>query len=139
MEYHKPSFNLIAIVDVLLIIVSCATWTIEATTVDCPTVTQMLNTCSVFISYGSPDPLPDSPCCNAVLGLSNISDSGENRQSICKCIMGLIAAYSPDATSIATLPGFCGVSLGFTIDPNTNCDILICMHLLLLLFSLILY
>ncbi|KAL2920625.1 putative non-specific lipid-transfer protein 14 [Bienertia sinuspersici] len=90
--------------------------------VDCPTVTQLLNTCSVFISNGSPDPLPGSPCCDAVMGLSNLGDNIENRRSICRCLMGLIAAYSPDSTSIATLPGFCGVSLGFVIDPNTDCN-----------------
>ncbi|XP_021730479.1 putative non-specific lipid-transfer protein 14 [Chenopodium quinoa] len=105
----------------LVILVSNAMWHKVGADVDCTTVTQLLNTCSVFISYGSPDPLPGSSCCDAVVGLSNLGDTLENRRSLCKCMMGLIAAYSPDATSIATLPGFCGVSLGFVIEPTIDC------------------
>ncbi|XP_048496162.1 putative non-specific lipid-transfer protein 14 [Beta vulgaris subsp. vulgaris] len=120
---HNASLKLLAMVDILLILLSSSTWQEVGATVDCPTVTQLLNTCSVFITYGSPDPLPGSPCCDAVMGLSNLGDSIESRRSVCRCMMGLIAAYSPDATSIATLPGFCGVSLGFIIDPNTDCTL----------------
>ncbi|KAJ8438297.1 hypothetical protein Cgig2_003760 [Carnegiea gigantea] len=72
--------------------------------------------------YGSPDPLPGSPCCDAVMSLNNFGDSPENRRSICRCLMGLIAIYNPNATALATLPGLCGISLGFVIDPNINCE-----------------
>ncbi|KAL8141524.1 hypothetical protein V2J09_014556 [Rumex salicifolius] len=95
---------------------------LASTSIDCTTVTQLLSTCSVFISYGSPDPLPGSPCCDAVTGLDNLASSVENRREVCRCLMGLIATYNPSSTALATLPGFCGVSLGFTIDPNTDCN-----------------
>lgn len=118
---HNPSLKLISMVAIISVLVSSATWKTVEAQVDCPAVTQQLNTCSVFISYGSPDPMPDSPCCEAIMGLSNMGDTIENRRSICRCLMGLIAAYSPDAASIATLPGFCGVSLGFVIEPTVDC------------------
>ena len=105
-----------------LILLSSAMWRQARSEVDCMTVTQLLNTCSVFISYGSPDPLPGSPCCDAVMSLNNFGDSPENRRSICRCLMGLIAIYNPNATALATLPGLCGISLGFVIDPNINCE-----------------
>ncbi|GAB2227719.1 hypothetical protein Droror1_Dr00009546 [Drosera rotundifolia] len=90
--------------------------------VDCNTVTQLLSTCSTFITYGSPDPIPGSPCCDAVSSLKNLVNVPEDRRSICHCFMGLVAAYNPSSTALATLPGFCGVSLGFVIEPNTNCN-----------------
>ncbi|KAF5772375.1 putative plant lipid transfer protein/Par allergen [Helianthus annuus] len=90
--------------------------------VDCVTVTTLISTCSAFVTYGSPDPYPGSPCCDAVSSLNNLGDSEENKRALCMCMMGVITTYNPNATAIATLPGFCGVSLGFTIDPNTDCN-----------------
>ncbi|XP_050224689.1 putative non-specific lipid-transfer protein 14 [Mercurialis annua] len=98
------------------------TWAaIAAAETDCSTVEGLLSACSNFITYGSPDPLPDSPCCEAMTSLNTIADSGDNRPSVCRCFTGLITVYNPNATAIATLPGFCGISLGFVIDPNTDC------------------
>ncbi|XP_057424046.1 putative non-specific lipid-transfer protein 14 [Lotus japonicus] len=91
---------------------------------ECPTVTQLFTACSYYISYGSPDPMPGSPCCDIVSRLNIIANSGgNNKQYVCRCLMGLMETHSPNATAIATLPGFCGVSLGFTIDPNTDCTL----------------
>ncbi|XP_073122430.1 putative non-specific lipid-transfer protein 14 isoform X2 [Henckelia pumila] len=89
---------------------------------DCTIVTSLVSACSSFVTYGSPDPIPGSPCCVAMTSLNNLADSGDNIRTVCRCLMDLITTYSPNATAIATLPGFCGVSLGFTIDPNTDCE-----------------
>ncbi|EEF51426.1 Nonspecific lipid-transfer protein precursor, putative [Ricinus communis] len=94
---------------------------IVAADVDCTTVAGLLSACSTFINYGSPDPLPGSPCCDAMTSLNSVAESGNNRSSVCRCFMGLITTYNPNATAIATLPGFCGISLGFVLDPNTDC------------------
>ncbi|XP_074294204.1 putative non-specific lipid-transfer protein 14 [Silene latifolia] len=108
---------------ILLIVLVSPKWQVKAE-IDCPTVTQLLSTCSAFITFGTPDPLPGSPCCDAMVGLSHLGDSTENRQSICKCIMGLIDTYDPNSTAIATLPGYCGVSLGFIVEPNIDCSMI---------------
>nr|UZQ19746.1 putative non-specific lipid-transfer protein 14 [Gleditsia microphylla] len=90
--------------------------------VECSTVTEAFSACSTFIADGSPAPTPGSPCCDAVSGLNTIANSTvENRQSVCRCLMGLIASYNPNFSAVANLPGFCGVSLGFTIEPDTDC------------------
>ncbi|RAL52192.1 hypothetical protein DM860_016041 [Cuscuta australis] len=89
---------------------------------ECAIVKALISACSSFVMYGAPDPIPGSPCCVAMLSLSNVADSTDNRQNVCRCMMDLITTYNPNATSIATLPGFCGVSLGFIIDPNTDCE-----------------
>ncbi|KAL3834482.1 hypothetical protein ACJIZ3_009218 [Penstemon smallii] len=93
-----------------------------ASAIDCTTVTALVSACSSFVMYGLPDPIPGSPCCVAMTSLNNVADSDDNRRVVCQCMMDLIATYSSNATAIATLPGFCGVSLGFTIDPNTDCE-----------------
>lgn len=89
---------------------------------ECTTVTALVSSCSSFVTLGSPDPIPGSPCCVAMTTLNQLASSGDNRRSVCRCVMDLINSNTPNATAIATLPGFCGVSLGFTIDPNTDCD-----------------
>ncbi|XP_042510056.1 putative non-specific lipid-transfer protein 14 [Macadamia integrifolia] len=92
-------------------------------TSDCTTVAALLTTCSNFISYGTPDPVPGSSCCNALVSLKIMAESTRSNQKLlCRCLMGLIITYNTNATAIATMPGLCGVSIGFTIDPNTNCN-----------------
>ncbi|KAH7855350.1 hypothetical protein Vadar_023949 [Vaccinium darrowii] len=94
------------------------------TSIDCTTVIGLISACTTFVTYGSPDPMPGSPCCDAVGGLNSVADSSaDGPQTVCRCLMGLLTTYNPNATAIATLPGFCGVSLGFTIDPNTDCNL----------------
>ncbi|KAI4351790.1 hypothetical protein L6164_006107 [Bauhinia variegata] len=113
----KKSFTLIGLMMLLL------SATFVSAVVECATVSLLFSACSNFLSYGSPDPFPGSPCCDAMKGLNVIAaNSSDNTQSLCRCLMGLIATYNPNAIAIATLPGFCGVSLGFTIDPNTDCN-----------------
>ncbi|EXC15947.1 Putative non-specific lipid-transfer protein 14 [Morus notabilis] len=92
---------------------------------ECSTVTELFSACSTFITYGSPDPFPGSPCCHAMnsLNFDVIADSIEQRRFVCHCLMDLIMAYNSNASTIAALPGFCGISLGFTIDPNTDCNL----------------
>ncbi|KHN02805.1 Putative non-specific lipid-transfer protein 14, partial [Glycine soja] len=89
--------------------------------IHCSTITQLFSACSIFITYGSSDPIPGSPCCDAMFGLNNIANIGDNGPYVCRCLLGLIETYSPNSTAIAILPGLCGVSLGFIIDPNTDC------------------
>ncbi|KAL3524244.1 hypothetical protein ACH5RR_017078 [Cinchona calisaya] len=107
---------------VIILVMLLLTEYAEMGAADCSTVTELLSACSGFIATGSPDPIPESPCCVAITTLNNLSYSTESRQVVCKCLMDLITNYSPNATAIATLPGFCGVSLGFIIDPNTDCE-----------------
>ncbi|XP_073112140.1 putative non-specific lipid-transfer protein 14 [Elaeis guineensis] len=107
----------------VLVLVLVLGWaTAVAGLMDCSTVTSLLSTCSNFATYGTPDPTLGTPCCDGVVSLYNIaSDSTDNRRSACSCLMALITTYNPNATAIARLPGLCGISLGFIIDPNTDC------------------
>ncbi|KAF7820913.1 putative non-specific lipid-transfer protein 14 [Senna tora] len=89
---------------------------------ECSVVTQAFSACSAFITFGSPEPVPGTPCCDAVSGLniiSNDSSSIDEKRAACRCLLGLIASYDPNF-SVAILPGLCGVSLGFIVQPDTN-------------------
>lgn len=89
----------------------------------CATVTALISTCSSFISYGMPDPMPGTPCCDAMVTLNMMATGPTDDENlVCKCLMGLITTYTPNYSAIAALPGFCGVSLGFTVSPNTDCN-----------------
>ncbi|KAL4383216.1 hypothetical protein GQ457_15G001980 [Hibiscus cannabinus] len=74
--------------------------------------------------------LPGSPCCEAITNLNLMTHSTDNQRSLCGCLMGLITANNSNSTAIATLPGFCGVLLGFTIEPGADCDSYIYFNLL---------
>jgi hypothetical protein len=92
-------------------------------TVDCTTVISLISGCSNFVEFGDPEPALGTPCCEGVTNMYKVaSDSIENMRSTCNCMMGFITMYNPNATAVARLPGLCGVSLGFTIDPATACD-----------------
>ncbi|CAA3001688.1 putative non-specific lipid-transfer protein 14 [Olea europaea var. sylvestris] len=95
---------------------------LSATAADCSTVTALVSSCSSFIASGSLDSFLGSPCCVAMTSLSNLADPGYNRRAVCWCLMELITTNNLNAPAIAALPGLCGVSLGFTIDPYTDCQ-----------------
>ncbi|KAJ4706077.1 Non-specific lipid-transfer protein [Melia azedarach] len=118
MESHKTTITMA----MSILLTWAASYIFTSAETDCTTVTTLISSCSTFISDGSPDPFPGSPCCEAMTSLNLISNSTDNRPFVCRCLMGLINTYTPNATAIATLPGFCGVSLGFTVDPNTDCN-----------------
>ncbi|OWM75635.1 hypothetical protein CDL15_Pgr021800 [Punica granatum] len=89
---------------------------------DCSTVMALISMCSTYITYGTPEPLPGTPCCDAMTTLNMIAGAESTTCTVCRCLMGLIASYSPNASAIASLSGLCGVSLGFDITPTTDCN-----------------
>ncbi|XP_010548835.1 PREDICTED: putative non-specific lipid-transfer protein 14 [Tarenaya hassleriana] len=90
---------------------------------DCGAVGTLIATCTEYVNYGYPDPIPGSRCCDSMNVLSMYSsDSTASKRWLCHCFIHLITLYNPNATAIATLSGFCGVVLGFTVDPNTDCN-----------------
>lgn len=89
--------------------------------IDCSTVLTLVSSCTEYITYGVPSPAAGTACCNAVASLHTIANSADNRRSACSCLMAIITTYNPNATAVGRLPGLCGISLGFTVDPNTDC------------------
>ncbi|KAH7528241.1 hypothetical protein FEM48_Zijuj05G0051600 [Ziziphus jujuba var. spinosa] len=48
-----------------VILISWASW-VHSSTPERSTIRGLFSACSTFITYGSPDPLPGSPCCDAM-------------------------------------------------------------------------
>ncbi|XP_020247954.1 putative non-specific lipid-transfer protein 14 [Asparagus officinalis] len=97
--------------------------TLTAGSIDCTTVSSLTARCMDFVVYGGMAPGLGSPCCSGLVGLYNVAaTSVDERRIVCNCLMGLITANNSNASDIARLPGLCGISLGFTIDPNTSCN-----------------
>ncbi|KAK7343669.1 hypothetical protein VNO77_12590 [Canavalia gladiata] len=118
--FTRRSYKALRIIGVVMLLSSAP---FACAFIECSTVTQLFSACSMFITYGSPDPVPGSPCCDAMSGLNTVANSGDNRQYVCRCLMDLIDPYNPNASAISNLPGLCGISLGFVIDPNTDCTL----------------
>ncbi|KAL0862838.1 hypothetical protein Bca101_041956 [Brassica carinata] len=120
----RLSFSPVLVVCVFLSSLSaiCSVTTVE-NVADCVAVGTLISSCTEFVNYGYPDPIPGSSCCDAMTVLGTYSDSSDKRRWLCNCFIDLINVYNSNATAISTLSGFCGVVLGFTIDPNTDCDL----------------
>ncbi|GLU21055.1 hypothetical protein SLE2022_372200 [Rubroshorea leprosula] len=110
-------------VALLILFLWAASLDAATATDDCTAVTGLVSTCAAFINFASPAPYLGSPCCEAMVSLKLLADSTYNRRLVCRCLLSFINTYNPNATAIASLPGVCGVSLGFTIDSNTDCNL----------------
>ncbi|XP_023740377.1 putative non-specific lipid-transfer protein 14 [Lactuca sativa] len=97
--------------------------TVVVLAVDCITVAALLSTCSEFVNNETKYPYLGSSCCKAMTTLGYFAYNDIDRHALCFCFIGVInATYTPDAANaFCTLPGFCGVSLGFLTDPTTEC------------------
>uniref|UniRef100_A0A0D3BFW8 Bifunctional inhibitor/plant lipid transfer protein/seed storage helical domain-containing protein n=1 Tax=Brassica oleracea var. oleracea TaxID=109376 RepID=A0A0D3BFW8_BRAOL len=109
------------LVSLFLSILALCSATVE-NAADCVAVGTLISSCTEFVNYGYPDPIPGSSCCDAMTVLGTYSDSSDKRMWLCNCFIDLINVYYSNATAISTLSGFCGIVLGFTIDPNTDCN-----------------
>ncbi|KAK3227494.1 hypothetical protein Dsin_007356 [Dipteronia sinensis] len=62
-------------------------------------------------------------CCNGVRGLNEAARTTPDRQQACGCLKSNSAVISGINYSLASgLPGKCGVSIPYTISPNTDCS-----------------
>ncbi|KAF3788504.1 putative non-specific lipid-transfer protein 14 [Nymphaea thermarum] len=111
----------LAVISLLIMILGL---NFAAADVDCGLVLFLVSNCSHFVMHGFPRPVPASPCCNALASLQNMASEVEERRGVCKCVAGLISMYRPNPRAVAALPSLCQVSLGFPLDPLTNCNIL---------------
>ncbi|XP_056852911.1 putative non-specific lipid-transfer protein 14 isoform X2 [Raphanus sativus] len=118
----KRLFSPVVLVSLFLSLSSAICSATVENAADCVAVGTLISSCTEFVNYGYPDPVPGSSCCDAMTVLGTYSDSSDKRRWLCNCFIDLISVYNSNATAISTLSGFCGIVLGFTIDPNTDCN-----------------
>ncbi|KAL6871534.1 hypothetical protein ACP4OV_014363 [Aristida adscensionis] len=98
-----------------------------AALLDCGTVTSLLASCGDFVWHGAaaaPLPSPGTPCCEGVAQLYDVAaDSPDNWRAVCRCMVGLVARHSSNASAIALLPVLCGVLPGrHAVDALPYCS-----------------
>ncbi|KZV49696.1 non-specific lipid-transfer protein A-like [Dorcoceras hygrometricum] len=85
----------------------------------CGDVQGSLSPCLQYLSSGGE---PSADCCNGVSNLSNSVQSQQDRQTACNCIKSAASSFSIQPDAAASLPGRCGVSIGYSISPNVDCS-----------------
>lgn len=104
----------------MLMLIGCAT--LVSGFVECSPVGSLMSVCSSFLNFGAPEPTVGSPCCKAVLSLNSMAASTNDRKDMCRCLVALMTTYNPNVAAVARLPALCGVYLGFSAQPNIDCN-----------------
>ncbi|XP_052170937.1 non-specific lipid-transfer protein 1-like [Diospyros lotus] len=110
--------NLLVLVLVLMLVLSPASEAALA----CSDVMKDLRPCAGYLQSGSGQ--PPAACCAGVSALASAASSTADKQAACTCIQNVAknANLNINVTLAKALPGNCGIKLGFTVDPNTDCS-----------------
>uniref|UniRef100_A0A803MHX6 Non-specific lipid-transfer protein n=1 Tax=Chenopodium quinoa TaxID=63459 RepID=A0A803MHX6_CHEQI len=86
----------------------------------CSTVTKDIAQCISYLKGGDS---PSDACCSGVKTLKSLASTPEDKKTACNCLKTAAASVSGlDATKAAALPGKCGVSIPYSISPQTDCS-----------------
>ncbi|CAH1440922.1 unnamed protein product [Lactuca virosa] len=85
----------------------------------CSTVIQDVAPCVSYLRSGSGMPPP--ACCSGAKALAAAASTTADRQAACKCLKSASQSLNPNPGLAKSLPGNCGISLGFTISPTVDC------------------
>ncbi|GLT74778.1 hypothetical protein SLA2020_465540 [Shorea laevis] len=91
-----------------------------AQAITCGQVSSSLAQCLNYIKGSGT--LPPG-CCSGVKSLNAAAKTTADRKTACNCLKTLASSVSGINYSIAAgLPGKCGVSIPYSISPNTDCS-----------------
>ncbi|KAL8262511.1 hypothetical protein R6Q59_023860 [Mikania micrantha] len=110
----KAPLLLISIVSLLILYVPSSNAVIS-----CATVIQDLTPCVGYLRSGSGKPPP--ACCSGAKALAAAATATADKQAACSCLQMASRSLNPNPTLAKSLPGKCGINLGFTISPNVDC------------------
>lgn len=89
--------------------------------ITCGQVGSSLAPCIPYAT-GRASALPAS-CCSGVKSLNSAARTSADRQAACRCLKSLAnSVKSVNMGTVATIPGKCGVSVGFPISMSTDCN-----------------
>ncbi|CAI9758845.1 unnamed protein product [Fraxinus pennsylvanica] len=88
--------------------------------ITCGTVVNSLRPCLSYVQGGSSVP---PTCCSGIKSLYAAAKTKADRQGVCGCLKTLAASFKGiNYSKAAGLPGKCGVSIAYKIDPSTDCS-----------------
>ncbi|XP_057497689.1 non-specific lipid-transfer protein 8-like [Actinidia eriantha] len=91
-----------------------------ASAITCSDVVKALNPCLNYLKSGSG--MPPAPCCTGAKALASATTTTADKQTACTCIKSASKQMNVIPALAKALPGNCGISLGFTLDPNIDCS-----------------
>ncbi|XP_042394245.1 non-specific lipid-transfer protein 1-like [Zingiber officinale] len=89
-----------------------------AEAITCGQVSSALGPCLPYVS-GKVTVVP-AACCTGVKNLNNAAKTTPDRRMVCKCLHSLLT--SSNAGKASSIPGNCGVNIGYPISPSTDCS-----------------
>ncbi|PWA94797.1 Bifunctional inhibitor/plant lipid transfer protein/seed storage helical domain-containing protein [Artemisia annua] len=87
--------------------------------ISCSTVIKDVSPCVSYLKSGSG--MPPSACCTGAKALAAAASTTADRQTACGCLKSASKSLNANPSLAKSLPGNCGISLGFTISPNVDC------------------
>ncbi|KAD5960833.1 hypothetical protein R6Q59_013890 [Mikania micrantha] len=91
-----------------------------AEAITCGQVVSSLAPCLGYLTKGGNVP---PACCGSVRGLNDAAKTTPDRQTACGCLKGAYASNSGiNLLYASSLPGKCGVNVGYKISPSTDCS-----------------
>ncbi|MFS7906288.1 putative plant lipid transfer protein/Par allergen [Helianthus anomalus] len=87
--------------------------------ISCSAVIQDVAPCVTYLRSGSG--LPPAACCSGAKALAAAAKATDDKQAACACLKSASRSLNPNPGLAKSLPGNCGISLGFTISANVDC------------------
>ena len=107
---------------ILVAVLALALITSTEAAISCGTVTSNLIKCVPYLTGKAPSAPP--VCCNGVKALYGATkNSRVDRVTTCNCIVRTAKTIpNINAAKVSSLPSKCGVNLGYSPSPTTNCN-----------------
>ncbi|KAI7729962.1 hypothetical protein M8C21_019819 [Ambrosia artemisiifolia] len=87
--------------------------------ISCSTVIQDVRPCVSYLTSGNG--MPPAACCSGAKALAAAVTSTADKRAACGCLQSAARSLNPKPALAQSLPGNCGISLGFTISANVDC------------------
>ncbi|KAH7862302.1 hypothetical protein Vadar_002684 [Vaccinium darrowii] len=114
----KSSTQAVPLLAILMLVLLVSPPSVAALT--CGDVVRDIGPCLNYLKSGSGTPPP--PCCTGAKTLASAASSTADKQTACGCLKTASKSMNVNPATAKALPGNCGISLGFAIDPNMDCS-----------------
>ncbi|XP_071721326.1 non-specific lipid-transfer protein 8-like [Rutidosis leptorrhynchoides] len=113
-SYQLATLLVIATISLLVVFVPSSNAAIT-----CGTVIQDVAPCVSYLRSGGGMPPPG--CCSGAKALAAAASTTADRQAACQCLKSASQRLNPNPSLAQSLPGKCGINLGFTISSSVDC------------------
>lgn len=88
--------------------------------ITCSAVTKNIASCVAYLKGGSS---PSDACCTGVKTLKNLASTPADKKTACNCLKSAASSIKGLVEkNAAALPDSCGVSISYSISPQTDCS-----------------